>query len=716
MATLQTIRSKGPLLVIVIGLALFAFIAGDAWKVLQPHQRNNDAGEINGKTISAQDYQKLVDEYTDVIKFSSGVSALNDQQSTQVKEEVWRSYVNNKLIEHEAEILGMSVPEKEVEAIIDEGTNPMLQQTPFRNPQTGAFDKDMLKKFLVDFAKMDAKTTPAQYVEYYNSLGNFWNFVEKNLIHARLMEKYQTLIAKSLISNPIQAQTTFDARVNQADVLLAAVPYTSMPDSTVSVTESEIKSLYNKRKEEFKQYIETRNIKYIDVQVVPSKEDREEVAQEVTEYSNQLTNTTDYANFVRTTSSTYPFADLYYSKTAYPTDVVARLDSASIGEVYGPYYNQADDSYNVFKILGKQSAADSIQYRQIQVVAETPAKTQALADSIVTAIKGGADFEEMAKKYSRDNTNGAANWLATKSYEGANLDADNVKYIKTINELGVKDIANINIAQANVILQVLNKKNNIEKYKVAVVKRPVEFSKETYNKAYNDFSQFIAANGTLDKLVQNAEENGYKLLERNDFYSSEPTIGGIKGTKEALRWVFDAKPGQVSPLYECGESDRLLVVGLANIVAEGYRPMALVQDELKAELIRDKKAEKLISEINAKNITNFDQCKTIANVQTDSVKHVSFAAPTYVSMTHSSEPVIGAYATVIDVNKVSTPIKGKGGVYILQVYAKDKLNETFDAKTEEQSIENMSARVIANRFINDLYLKANVKDNRYLFF
>ena len=716
MATLQTIRSKGPLLVIVIGLALFAFIAGDAWKVLQPHQRNNDAGEINGKTISAQDYQKLVDEYTDVIKFSSGVSALNDQQSTQVKEEVWRSYVNNQLIEHEANKLGLTVSKEEIEAIINEGTNPMLQQTPFRNPQTGAFDKDMLKKFLVDYAKMDVTTMPAQYADYYRSMANFWKFVEKNLTQARLMEKYQTLISKSLISNPIQAQASFDGRVNQADILLAAVPYTSIPDSTVSVSESEIKSLYNKKKEEYRQYIETRNIKYIDVQVVPSKEDRDAVAKEVTEYSEQLASATDYANFVRTTGSTYPFADLYYSKTAYPTDVVARLDSASIGEIYGPYYNQTDDSYNVFKIVGKQSAADSIQFRQIQVVAETAAKTQALADSIVTAIKGGADFVEMAKKYSRDNANGEANWLPTKSYEGANLDADNVKYIKAINELGVKEMANINVGQANIILQVLNKKNNVEKYKVAVVKRPVEFSKETYNKAYNDFSQFIAANGTLDKLVQNAEENGYKLLERNDFYSSEPMIGGIKGTKEALRWVFDAKPGEISPLYECGESDRLLVVGLASIVPEGYRPMALVQDQLKAELIRDKKAEKLISEISAKNITNFDQCKTIANVQTDSVKHVSFAAPTYVSMTHNSEPVIGAYATILDVNKVSAPIKGNGGVYVLQVYAKDKLNETFDAKEEEQSIENMSARVIANRFINDLYLKGNVKDKRYLFF
>ena len=148
MATLQNIRSKGPLLVIVIGLALFAFIAGDAWKVLQPHQ-SQDVGEVNGESISAQDFQALVEEYTEVIKFSSGNSALSDEQTNQIKDEVWRTYVNNKLIEKEAKKLGLVVSKAEIQAIINAGVHPMLQQTPFRNPQTGAFDKDMLKKFLV---------------------------------------------------------------------------------------------------------------------------------------------------------------------------------------------------------------------------------------------------------------------------------------------------------------------------------------------------------------------------------------------------------------------------------------------------------------------------------------------------------------------------------------------------------------------------------------
>ena len=244
MATLQNIRSKGPLLVIVIGLALFAFIAGDAWKVLQPHQ-SQDVGEVNGETVSAQDYQAMVEEYTEVIKFSSGMNALSDEQTNQIKDEVWRRYVENKLVEKEAKKLGLTVSKAELQAIIDAGVHPMLQQTPFRNPQTGAFDKDMLKKFLVDYSKMNKAQMPSQYAEYYESMYKFWSFIEKSLVQARLQEKYQALITNSLFSNPVEAQDAFDGRVDQSDLLLAAIPYTSIVDSTITVTDSDLKAAYD---------------------------------------------------------------------------------------------------------------------------------------------------------------------------------------------------------------------------------------------------------------------------------------------------------------------------------------------------------------------------------------------------------------------------------------------------------------------------------------
>ena len=712
MATLQTIRSKGPLLVVVIGLALFAFIAGDAWKVLQPHQGKQDVGEVNGKTLTAQEYQKMVDEYTEVIKLTQGVSALNDDQLTQVKDQVWQSYVNNQLIAAEAAKLGLTVSKAEVQAIIEEGTNPLLMQTPFRNPQTGAFDKDMLKKFLVDYAHLDASKMPAQYVEYYQKMGAFWNFIEKTLIQSTLAEKYQNLIAKSLISNPVAAEDAFTSRTEQSDVLLAAIPYSSISDSTITVSNSEIKDLYNKKKSSFEQPVETRNIKYIDVLVTPSEEDRKEVLNEVTEYANQLGTAADMNTFIRSTGSVVPFSEIAINKTVYPNDVVARLDSVTINEVYGPYYNASDNTINSFKKLASAAMPDSIQYRQIQVVAEDAAKTKTLADSIYTAIKGGADFAEIAKKYGQT---GEATWISSANYEGAQVDGDNLKYIAAITTLGQNELANLALGQANVILQVMNKKAVKDKYKVAVIKRPVEFSKETYSKAYNDFSQFIAANNTLDKLVANAEDAGYRLLDRTDLYSSEHAIGGVKGTKEALRWAFAAKAGEVSGLYECGESDHMMVVAVTNIIPEGYRPLSMVQEQLRSEILRDKKAEKIMADMKAAGATTFDQYKNMANAVSDSVKHVTFAAPAYVPALRSSEPLVGAYASIAELNKLSAPIKGNGGVFVLQPYAKEKLNETYNQETEEATLEGMHAR-IANQFMNDLYLNANVKDSRYLYF
>lgn len=712
MATLQTIRSKGPLLVIVIGLALFAFIAGDAWKVLQPHQGVQQVGEINGHKVNAQDYQKLVDEYSEVIKLTQGVNSLNDEMLTQVKDQVWQSYVNNALVEAEAAKLGLTVSDAEIESVIDAGVHPLLMQTPFRNPQTGTFDKDMLKKFLQDYATIGQNTQmPAQYVEYYQKLGAFWSFIEKTITQSLLAEKYQSLINKSLLSNNVAAEDAFASRNTQTDVLLAAIPYSSVNDSTITVSNDEIKALYKERKAQFEQFVETRNIKYIDVLVTPSKADRADIAAEVAEYAQQLATTeiADMSNFVRSTSSAVPFAAIAVNKNVLPNDVALRLDSVALNEMFGPYYNEADDSYNAFRVLSKKNLPNTVTYRQLQVYADTEDQMNTLTDSIYTALKGGANFEELAAVYGQT---GAEQTLTAQSYEGAELDADNTKFINTLMGAAVNEYTKLTLGQFNVILQVTGKDDVQEKYEVAVVKRPVEFSKETYNKAYNDFSQFVAQNTTIDKLQENAEEAGYRLLERADLRTAEHYVGGVKSTREAMKWIFAAKEGQVSPLYECGENDHLMVVALEKVNKEGYRNINLVADMLKSEILRDKKAAKIMADLKG---ADYATAAATANAVTDTVKHVSFAAPVYVSVTHASEPAICAYASKTALNVSSAPIKGNAAVYVVMPINKEDGTEEFDAKSEATALSSMATRY-ASVFINDLYQRAKIKDNRYLYF
>lgn len=709
MATLQKIRSKGPLLVIVIGLGLFAFIAGDAWQVLGPKQ-STVAGEVNGKTITAKDFQDLVEEYTDVVKMTTGSSSLTEEQNDQLKDEVWQTYVNNQLISKEAKKLGLTVTDAEVQSILAQGSDPLLQQTPFRNQQTGMFDKDMLNKFLVEYSKMDMTKVPQQYAEQYQSMFKYWKFIEKTLITTRLAQKYQALIAKSLISNPVEAKNSFEGRTNEAEALLAAVPYSSIADKTVKVTDSDLKSMYEKKKEQFRQYVETRDIKYIDVQVTASAADKAAIQKEMNQYTQQLGQPQqDMSAFIRSTGSTVTYKDLFLPKTAFPTDIAAHLDGAAVGAVVGPFFNAPDNTLNTMKVLAKTVAADSIQFCQIQF-AKNAANSTAQADSAFKAIKGGADFATVAKKYGQT---GEATWLSSANYAQAQIDGDNLKYLQAILSTGVSEVKNVALAQANVILKVVAKKSEKPQFKVAVVKRTIDFSKETYNNAYNKFSSFMASNPTLDKMKSNAETAGYKLLDHNDLYSSEHNIGGVTGTREAMRWIFGAKVGTVSQVYECGESNHIMVIALVGINKEGYRPWEKVKEQLKAEVLKDKKAEMIMDKV--KSFTTFAQYRNMPSAVGDTLKHVTFEAPAFVASLNSSEPVVGAFTSISPVNKLSKPLKGNAGVIVLQVINKSRLNEKFNERSEEARLVGVHQQA-ASRLMNDLYIKGKVKDKRYLFF
>ena len=427
---------------------------------------------------------------------------------------------------------------------------------------------------------------------------------------------------------------------------------------------------------------------------------------------NKLTLGGDFAKIVRESGSTISYSELPVSKNALPRDIANEIDSMSAGQTKAPYYFAGDNTMNTIKLISKVSAPDSIQFQQIQVSGADAAVVKHTADSIMTALNQGAPFDSIAKKYGQ---NADKTWMTSRQYEGATMDPENMNFIKTLNKISVNGVEKIDFTQGSIIVKVTDRRAMIDKYDIAVVKRPVEFSKETYTKAYNDFSHFIASNATLKDIEANALKNGYNLQSRNDLMNSEHYVGGIRSTQEAMRWIFneDTDINSVSPMYECGENDHMLVVILTGVHQKGYRSMEDVKDILTKKVMEDKKAELLNEKLaNAKSIADVMK---VNGAVSDTINHVSFSASTFVSKVGYSEPIISGAASKAENGKFISPLKGNGGVYAFQVLSKNKTAEKYDAKSEEMQQESMNMRAVS-RFVNDLYEKANVKDNRYLFF
>ena len=714
MATLQSIRKHGAVLVIIIGIALFAFIAGDAAKVFQPGMNSQNVGEINGKKIEAQTFQQLVEEYTQAINFVRGTNSLTEAENAQIKDEVWNTLVTNTLIGEEADKLGLTVTTAELQAVIDMGTDPLLTQSAFRNQTTGKFDRDILMKFLAEYHAMDTEIMPADYIQYYSQLYNYWKFIESNLISNLLMQKYEALVVESQLSNPVAAEYNFNARNNHAEVSYAVVPFSSVPDSLVKVSTSDIKRLYDAKKELYKQPAETRAIKYIDVAVKPSKADRDELLAEVNEYAGQLATATEVAALVRLANSEVAYSAVPVTAKALPEDVVARLDSVKGNEVYGPYYNAADDSYNAFRVLNKVQQPDSVQYRQISVIADDETLAAERADSIYNAIKAkkGANFTELAEKYGQPTE---ALWIATANFEGAAIEGDNATYLNTLFGMKKGELKQLSLPGGHLIIEVVDTKNPVQKYEAAVIKRSAYFSNETYAEAYNALSAFVASNQTLEDLEANAEEAGFRLYPIAELNNAAHTIGGIQGTREALRWAFGAEKGEVSQIFEAGENDHLMVIAVADIHKAGYRPVEDMADMFRLQAINDKKAEKILAD--AKKVTTMEEALALDGVKNDVLRRVTFSSAAYVSKTPASEPAVSGAVAGLEEGVLSAPIKGNGGIYFLQVVKKETGSANFDAASEQKTLEAAATRNInGNTILNELYRKGEVKDNRYRFF
>ena len=715
MAALGKIRSKGGILVAAIGLALFAFLAEEAFRSCNgiKSETRQQIGEILGEKISVQDYQKLIDEYQSAIKFTMQRDNLTEDELNQVKDQVWQQLVNNRVLEADAKKVGLTVTEQELSNVLNDGTNPMLAQTPFVNQQTGRFDINALQQFLDGYNKAKASNSPQ--LEQMQTIYDYWLFVEKNLRTQLLGQKYQALLASCVLSNKAEAKMAFKDNNEESDIQLASLAYSTIKDADVKVTDEDLKAKYEELKPAFRQNTETRDIKFVDYQIKASASDRNAIVKDMNELQKQLATATDPSLVISKSGSMIPYLGLPVSSKAYQQypDIASKIDSLAVGTT-GVTENKQDNTLNIIRVMSKAQLPDSVQFRQIQVAANTPEEAHAKADSIQKALAGGADFVAIAKRYGQT---GEKVWFTGQQYEAApSMSEDNRTYIEALLNGEVNAIQNVALTQGNIILQVVDKKAMKTKTTAAIIKKLIDFSKATRSDAYNKFSEFVAKSATVADLEKNASKYGYHVQSLNDVSTSEHYVAGVHGTRDALKWLFDAKQGDVSPLYECGDNDHLMVIVLSAIHPKGYRSWddPQVKEILKREVIKDKKAEKLMAKLKGVNSIAAAQAK---GAKVSTVSQITFAAPAFVQATGSAEPALSGAVAATAAGKFSkNPVKGNAGVYVFQVVKKalragSKYNEAMAMQQAAQ--QNMQ---FLSNFMQDLILKANVVDNRYLFF
>ena len=712
MATLEKIRSKAGLLVLVVGVALFAFIIGDFLNSGSTYFRQSQEkiAEVDGVVIKIQEFQNRVDEMNEMYKMQTGSTSLPEEYQTQIRQSVFDGMVQEIVLNEATSDLGLTVsPEELFDMVQGENISPMIQQMQmFVNPQTGAFDKAALLNFLKTIDTENIASYPADQQAQLLQARQFWMFWEKNIKRQRLEQKYTTLLSKAVSANKLDAKDAFDASAVSSDMVYAMQSYSTIPDSTIQVSKSEIEKLYNQRKELFKQK-ESKVIKYISVDIRPSQEDYDNASAEIEALKKELATTTRVADLVAENSE-IPYVDAFFSENALDPEMKQFVKTAAVGDIYGPVFE--NDKYRMFKLVDKTVAPDSVNVSHI-MLANTgdEAAVQAKADSLLTVLKDGGDFAALAKEFSVDQAaerGGELGWFTeATALRGVNEDFKNTVFSTAVNGYAI-----VKSAYGTHIVKVTDKTANVDKYKVADIDMTVSPSTKTYGNIYNELNQFISKNRDIDKLDDAAKEAGYNLLSNVTVTTNDQVLGTIRNSRPVIRWAFQNGKGSISEIFEC--DNKFVIAAVQGTLPEGYRSLESVTPMLRSELVAQKKGEQISQALAAKNLTSVDAYAQAMGASVDSVKFVSFSTRRIAGI--GVEPKLNAMVSLAQKGQVSAPVAGNNGVYVFDVYAQNKESKTYDEEAEIKALDASNMYRFSIQAIQSLVNKADVEDNRIRFY
>ncbi len=692
MATLERMRHHGVFLLVVVGLALLAFIVGDflssSASIVNEHQSN--LGKIDGKSVGYVEFMEAVDQLSEVYKIEYGTASLDDDLNDQIRESVWQTMVRERILNAEAEEAGMEVCKEEMrDMILGDHISPLIAgRRAFYNPETGSFDPRQLSQFI---AMLDdptiAEQMPADQLRTYRK---YWKFWETTVKSDRLQNKYMALLSRAIVANKLELENDHNAAKTQVDVAVALKPYFAVADSLVKVSDGDAKKLYKQRKEQFAQEASC-DLKYVSFAVKPSADDYAEVEAFINSVKDEFTNSADIVG-VTNSNSDVPYKAINLAKEDIDEDLRNFAFSGKKGDVTGPIFS--NDTYKMARIVETGiNRPDSVKVRIVDIAENSEARTQIVADSIEQIVKNGG-FENLSRQYRTGEF-----WVREKD-----VDRDLAEKAFTMAANGTFQQKNMGAIR---LVQVVERGANVAKVKLAVLERKVVPSQQTQAQIFNEAKRFAGSCANIEEFVAKAEEQNIEVHEANRLSQNTHKLDNIKNSREAIRWAFGANEGDVSDVYECDEQH--IVVAVERVNEKGYADFESVKSRLLAEVRNDKKAEMLEKEMAGKSLDEL----AAAGIEIDTVRGISFNSQ-YTAV--GNEPKLYALAPMAAVGELSQPLQGNMGVLVYNVLDKTESAAEYDEKAESVIMNERLRNAVPYLAFEALRKAADVVDQRYKIF
>ena len=701
MAVLQTLRTKfGLAISIIVALGLLSFIIdpGQIESAVRSMSSKYDVGKINGKSVSYTDFQEDIERFTRLNELMNGTSASSEEEQTQIRDAAWQSLVDKFLFVKEAKDAGITVGEAEMlDLTTGANPSPIIAQNAMFLDGNGNFSPDKV----VDFVRL--VNTDDNYKLY-------WNYLQNSVYTQQFYQKYGALFNASSYQNPLMLRRAIAENNETTDVDFVMVPLMYAVDSTIVVSDDEIKNYYNSHKDFFRQNA-SRDLEYVVFEVVPSADDIAAVADKMAEIHEEFATTDNMKNFLLKNSDR-PLSTYWYKEGELGTinsDVDAFAFSGQEGA--SPVYTTGDTFYSV-KVMDTAMVPDSAFVKHILLTGDNAAH---LADSLVqVASQNDASFSNLVALYSADQSTaangelGSIGWM-TQTYM--------IPGFESVIEAPVGKPFVLNTVYGTHVVLVSEKSAPVLKKQVAILEKTAVPSNETYNGFYAKANKFATIahtgkkGGSAEAYKAALDSLGVYSHPMNRVTEATSSYGAIDNAKELTRWAFDHKPGNVSDIITVNQNYFFIAL-LNGIHEEGYATVAEAATSIRDELYNTKLGEKKAQEVaeKIKGLTDLQSVADALDATISSQTGVTFAT---LGSSALDPKFVGALVNT-PVGVLSGPVAGLIGVYVYEVKGHDTgaFYTEDDAARYEQQKNQYNSQMLMSVMMDD----AEVKDNRARFF